>query len=65
MSQKIEKINKINDTLKKENAEMRMALKLKERIHSELCFEIFNIINTIDAKEWNEHFIKIYKTFIK
>lgn len=42
-----------------------MALKLKERVHSELCFEIFNIINTIDPKEWNEHFIKIYKAYIK
>lgn len=23
------------------------------------------IVNTIDAKDWNEHIIKIYKTFIK
>ena len=42
-----------------------MALKLKERVFDQLCSQLFMIVNTVDAKDWNENIIKIYKTFIK
>jgi hypothetical protein len=34
-------------------------------VHDELCSEIFMIINTIDPKEWNSNFVKIYQAYIK
>lgn len=51
--------------MKKENTDTKATLKQKERIHDELCFEIFMIINTVDQKEWNNSFVKIYQSYIK
>jgi hypothetical protein len=42
-----------------------MNLKNKERIHDELCYDIFNIVNTIDQKEWASPFLKVYQSYIR
>jgi hypothetical protein len=44
---------------------LKISLKYKERLYDELCSEIFMVINTVDPKDWNTEFIKIYQTHIK
>ena len=44
---------------------MKIQLKYKERVHDELCSEIFLVINTVDPQDWNGEFIKIYQNHIK
>jgi len=54
----------LNINYKKENVEMKTQLKSKERVHNDLCSEIFYIVNNTDSKEWNSSLVRIYKNYI-
>ncbi len=43
---------------------MKTQLKSKERVHNDLCSEIFYIVNNTDSKEWNSSLVRIYKNYI-
>ncbi len=30
-----------------------------------MCYQIFNIVTTIDQKEWVSHFLKVYQSYIR
>ena len=45
--------------------EMKTALKYKERVHDELCYELLMIKTSVDQSKWNEELIKLYKTYVK
>jgi hypothetical protein len=50
---------------KRENSDLKIGLKCKEQQYDELCSELFDIMNTVNPKDWNAHLIKLYQTYLK
>lgn len=65
LREEVEKLRKINEISKQESGELRVSAKQWERVHDELCYEIFVVVNTLDPKEWNPALVKIYQSYIK
>lgn len=65
LSQSVNKLQIINEAFKRQNSDLKISLKYKEGVHYDLCSQIFMIINTVDPKDWNGSFIKLYQTHIK
>jgi len=45
--------------------ELKSAHKLKERIHDELCFQIYIIKTSVDPSKWNQELVKLYQSYVK
>lgn len=44
---------------------MRIALKHRQRVHDDLCSELYNIVNATDAKDWNTNIVRLYQTYVQ
>lgn len=49
--------------MKKENTELKNSYKLKDRLHEELCYQLFVLVNNEDPKQWNAGLVKLYQTY--
>ena len=46
-------MEKLIDSLRKENTNVKISVKNKERMFDEICLSIYKLINNTDRPEWN------------
>lgn len=56
---------KILHSLRKENEELKIAHKNIVMVHRNLCSDIYMVMNNIDSKDRNTHFVEIYQKYVK
>lgn len=65
IEQTAEKYMKILHSLRKENEELKIVHKNIEMVHRNLCSDIYVVMNNIDSKDRNTHFVEIYQKYVK
>ena len=64
MGQKVDKHDRLLEVARRELGDSKIALKHTQNNYEELCNEIFNLVNHVDAKDWKRNLLRVYEEHV-